>query len=161
MTFFDSLLNIEQASAHCDIPCGIYDPITAQIAALTCVRMIDQMADVVASDHTPEEKSNSFGRMTGIKEKHAEAVKHEIRVIWGDFFKAPHIEQFPQIHGLTHQIMQLSSAVKQGIKREDAVKLVEKVNEFAEIFWQIKGEETITAPAPYAPGLPLTYRKVS
>ncbi|MDO5732865.1 MAG: superoxide dismutase, Ni [Eubacteriales bacterium] len=159
MNIFEKLLHIEEVSAHCDVPCGIYDPFPAQIAALTTVRMIDQMTDILASDHSEMEKLNTFTRLVAVKEEHAEKVKHEIRVIWGDFIKADQIKAYPQIHELTHEIMQLGSKVKQAAKREDAVKLVEKVNEFAKIFWAIKGEETVEMEAPYKPNLKLVYRK--
>ena len=41
---FDQKFGVEEAKAHCDVPCGIYDPIVAQINALTVVRMMDLMA---------------------------------------------------------------------------------------------------------------------
>ncbi|MDO5716258.1 MAG: superoxide dismutase, Ni [Tissierellia bacterium] len=154
------LFGLKTIKAHCDIPCGIYDPITAQIAAITTVRMMDQMKDILESDHTEMEKRNTFARLVAVKEEHAEKAKHEIRVIWGDFIKAPQLEKYPELHELTHDIMMLGSKVKQGVNREDAVKFLEKINEFAKIFWEIKGEETVTAEAPYPPKLPIVYRKV-
>lgn len=159
MNFLEKLLRVEEVSAHCDIPCGIYDPFPAQIAAITTVRMIDQMVDMLESDHSELEKMNTISRLVAVKEEHAEKVKHEIRVIWGDFIKADQIKKYPNIHELTHEIMQLGSKVKQGVNRDDAVKFVEKVNEFAKIFWEIKGEETVEMEAPYKPNLKLVYRK--
>jgi nickel superoxide dismutase len=154
----DQKLGFEEAKAHCDIPCGIYDPIVAQISALTVVRMIDLMA---AKEADSGEKNaafyNSMSRYVLVKEEHAEKVKAEIRVIWGDFIKAPQIEQFPQLHGLVHKIMLLGSKVRQTMDRESATQLVEAVNEFAEIFWKIKGIETHRAKYPMAPNLELVY----
>ncbi|MDO5725829.1 MAG: superoxide dismutase, Ni [Tissierellia bacterium] len=160
MNRIERFFNIEEVNAHCDIPCGIYDPITAQIAALTTVRMIDLMKDTLEGDLADMDKKNKFARLVNIKEEHAEKTKHEIRVIWGDFFKAGHFEKYPNLHDLTHEIMILGSKVKQGTDREKAVELVEKVNEFAKIFWEIKGEETVEAEAPYAPKLKMVYRKI-
>lgn len=160
MNFIEKLFRIERVSAHCDIPCGIYDPMPAQIAALTTIRMVDQMNDTMASDHSHMEKKNTLTRLIDVKEEHAEKVKHEIRVIWGDFIKPSHIEQYPQIHTLVHEIMMQGSKVRQGVSREDAVELLNKVNEFARIFWTIKGEETVEVDSPYAPNLPFVYRKV-
>ncbi|HFQ62329.1 MAG TPA: superoxide dismutase, Ni, partial [Epsilonproteobacteria bacterium] len=37
------MFKISEVKAHCDVPCGIYDPIVAQIAALSVVRMVDLM----------------------------------------------------------------------------------------------------------------------
>ncbi|MDO5734522.1 MAG: superoxide dismutase, Ni [Eubacteriales bacterium] len=160
MNIFEKLLRVEEVSAHCDIPCGIYDPITAQIAALTTVRMIDQMNETFESGLDTMEKQNKFSRLVAVKEEHAEKVKHEIRIIWGDFIKAPQLEKYPELHELTHDIMLIGSKVRQGCEREDAVALVDKVNDFARIFWEIKGQETVEAEAPYAPNLKLVYRKV-
>ncbi|MCP5045651.1 MAG: superoxide dismutase, Ni, partial [bacterium] len=91
------------------------------------------------------------------KEEHAEKTKHEIRIIWGDFIKHDHTDANPAIHGIVHKIMQLGSACRQTANRESAVQLVDKVNEFAEIFWKAKGVATKRANAPYAPNLELVY----
>jgi nickel superoxide dismutase len=154
----DQKLGFAEAKAHCDVPCGIYDPIVAQISALTVVRMIDLMA---AKEAEAGEKNaafyNSMSRYVLVKEEHAEKVKAEIRVIWGDFIKAPQLEQYPQLHGVVHKVMLLGSKVRQTVDREAAVQLVETVNEFAEIFWKVKGIETHRAKYPMAPNLELVY----
>jgi nickel superoxide dismutase len=151
----DRLVGFERAQAHCDIPCGIYDPITAQIAALTVVRMMDLMHGLAKNDDVAYQ--NSISRYVTIKEEHAEKVKHEIRVIWGDFIKPEHAEQFPELNGLVHKIMKLGSGARQTANRETGLALVDAVNQFAEIFWQIKGVATKKAKAPYAPALELVY----
>ncbi len=154
----DSTVSFDEVQAHCDIPCGIYDPITAQIAALTVVRMVDIIEE--QEKMHPEknlEYYNTVVRAITVKEEHAEKVKHEIRVIWGDFIKAAQIEKYPEIHGLVHEIMLLGSKSRQTIDREAALKLVEKVNRFAEIFWEVKGKQTKRAEAPYKPSLELVY----
>jgi nickel superoxide dismutase len=92
-----------------------------------------------------------------VKEEHAENVKHEIRIIWGDYIKANHVEEHPELPGLTHDIMQLGSKCRQTVDRETAVALVDAVNQFAEIFWKTKGVATKRAKAPYAPALELVY----
>ncbi len=154
----DQKFGLERARAHCDIPCGIYDPITAQIAALTVVRMIDLMADLESKGG---EKTmayfNSLSRYISVKEEHAEKAKAEIRVIWGDFLKAQHLEKHPETHALVHQIMQLGSKVRQTTDREAALQFVEAINKFAEIFWDAKGIAVKRAKAPYAPNLELVY----
>ena len=154
----DKKFGVEEAKAHCDIPCGIYDPITAQIAALSVVRMIDLMTDL---DKTHPDKDvaffNSMARYVGVKEEHAEKVKNEIRVIWGDYMKAQHLEKYPDVHALVHKIMQLGSKSRQTADRETAVQLVEAVNQFAQIFWETKNVATKRAKAPYAPALELVY----
>jgi nickel superoxide dismutase len=154
---FDSLdkkFSFQRASAHCDVPCGIYDPIVAQIAALTVVRMVDLMTALEAEGIAYQ---NSMSRYITVKEEHAEKAKHEIRVIWGDYIKAQHLEQYPELHSLTHTIMQFGSKSRQTADREAAIAFVENINKFAEIFWATKGVATKRAKAPYAPGLELVY----
>ena len=154
----DRKLGFEQAKAHCDIPCGIYDPITAQIAALTVVRMIDLMKDLEAKGGDKEMAyHNSMSRYVAVKEEHAEKAKHDVRVIWGDYIKAQHLEQHPELHGLAHKIMQFGSKARQTTDRDAAVEFVEDINKFAEIFWATKGVATKRAKAPYAPNLELVY----
>jgi len=144
------MFNIEKAKAHCDVPCGIYDPISAQIAALSVIRMIDLM------DSLPKEESleyiNTITRHVAVKEEESEKVKHEIRIIWGDFIKPPMIEKFPNIHQLVHNIMSLASANRQHVSRAKAVELLDAVNEFTEIFWSLKEIPTTKIKALYLPG---------
>ncbi|MBX3262159.1 MAG: superoxide dismutase, Ni [Labilithrix sp.] len=149
---------VSSAEAHCDIPCKIYDTAPITVAALTVVRMIDVLEDW--RKHRPEDDvafMNTVARAVAQKEEHAAYVKDAVVVIWGDYFKAPQIEKYPQIHGLVHDIMLKGSAVKQGVNRDDAVKLVELVNEFAEIFWATKGVKTKRAVCPYPPSLEVVY----
>lgn len=141
--------NLELVKAHCDVPCGIYDPITAQIAALSVIRMIDLMEALDNSSSL--EYINTISRHVTKKDEEAEKVKHEIRIIWGDFIKEPMIEKFPKIHDLVHQIMSLGSANKQHVSRAKAVDLLDAVNEFTEIFWAIKRVETKKVKALYLP----------
>jgi nickel superoxide dismutase len=144
-----NLFKIDSVKAHCDVPCGIYDPSTAQIAALSVIRMVDLMEGLAKSDSL--EYINTISRHIAVKEEEAEKVKHEIRIIWGDFIKPPQIEKYPQIHTIVHNIMMLGSANRQHVSRAKAVELLEEVNKFAEIFWEIKEKQTKRVKAPYAP----------
>ena len=153
----DRKVNFPAAQAHCDIPCGIYDPITAQIAALTVVRMLDLMADLDASTTDKLAYHNSISRYITVKEEHAEKAKHEIRVIFGDYIKAPQIEKYPELPTLVHKIMMAGSKVRQSTDRAAAVEFVELINQFAQIFWETKGLTTKRAKAPYKPKLELVY----
>lgn len=150
----DKLFHFEQAKAHCDVPCGIYDPTPAQIDALTVVRMVDLMHALEGEGPAVD---NSMSRYIAVKEQHAENCKHEIRVIWGDFIKPEHTEKYPKLNVLVHQIMKAGSKARQTADRGAAVHLVDLVNEFAEIFWEIKGVPTKKAKAPYAPALEMVY----
>ena len=154
----DHIIPIKTASAHCDIPCGIYDPTPAQINALTVVRMMDLMSSLDdGDDHGKLEYHNSMTRYIEVKEDHAEKTKHEIRVIYGDYIKDAHIEKYPELPGLFHKIMQLGSKVRQSPARKDGLALIDAVNQFAEIFWATKDVKTKKAKAPYAPALEMVY----
>lgn len=141
----DQKLAIETASAHCDVPCGVYDPIPAQIAAMTVARMMDTITELEeheVKDHNSTRDlhyNNKISRMIAEKERSAELVKHEVRIIWGDFYKEPQFEKFPEAHGLVHEIMLVASKCKQNIDIEASRLLMDKMNRFSEIFWDVKG----------------------
>ena len=122
--------------AHCDIPCGIYDPKAAEVAAETVEKMMALIADL--GEINSKEAMNSFARYVDVKEKHAEIDKHEIRIIWGDYFKPPHLEQYPDLHDKTWNILKTASACRVGTNIDDAKKLREQVADFANIFWESK-----------------------
>jgi nickel superoxide dismutase len=149
----DRVFHFDKAKAHCDIPCGIYDPHMAQIGALTVIRMIDLMAEMKQS-HGPDtpEYANNMPRYVLVKEEHAEIVKREVRVIFGDYFKKEHVEKYPELPELAHKIYQLGSKGRQTADRQAALDLLNLVNRFAEIFWETKGVQTKRVKAPYKPG---------
>jgi len=156
----DSNLHFERVSAHCDIPCKIYDPISAQLAVLTMIRMVELLEDLEQKAPLSLSQQAQFQRLVAEKESHGKKVKEEIRVIWGDYFKSPQIEAYPEIHELTHSIMLATSFAKQHIDMDASMDLLAKVNRFAEIFWQSKGVETHVATCPYPPSKALVYPKL-
>ena len=156
--FVDRFISFPEAKAHCDVPCGIYDPIAAQIDALTVVRMMDLMAALAdGSEKSRSDFHNSMTRYISVKETHAEKAKHEIRIIWGDFIKDAHVEKYPELPGLVHKIMQLGSKCRQTTDRDQGLAFVDAINQFSEIFWSIKEVKTKKANAPYAPSLEMIY----
>ena len=151
-------MSITDAHAHCDIPCKIYDPSTAQIAALTVIRMIDIIEEAIADDGSSEVKTiNTINRAIAKKEQEAERVKNETRIIWGDYFKGALIDDAPDIHDLAHNIMLTASATKQTVDRPTAEKLLQQVNQLAELFWKSKGINVKTVTCPYPPSEPTVY----
>ncbi len=138
--------------AHCDIPCGIYDPHEAQIAALTVLRMDQLIGELPApaADAKAEDRAaygSKLARYTAVKETHAERVKSEVRVIWGDYFTPDHVKQFPQTHDLVWRILKGASKARQGTSLADAQDLLKLVQEFSELFWQTKGAKTRRIPS--------------
>jgi len=149
---------LEEASAHCDIPCGIYDPHLAQVAALTVIRMDDLIADLVKGSHEENaEFHNSLTRYVAVKEEHAELAKREVRVIFGDYIKKEHVDKYPELPALVHHIFQFGSKARQTASRENAMEFLNLINRFAEIYWETKGIPTKRAKAPYKPGEEVVY----
>ncbi len=140
---------IENIYAHCDVPCGIYDPHLAQVSAFTVLRMINLIGQL---DKNAPDYTHKYIRYTAVKEQHAEQVKHEIRIIWGDFIKPENLEKYKDLNGLVFSIMKKGSAARQGIDESQAKALVDDVNKFATIFWEIKGVKTHKIKAPYPTG---------
>lgn len=160
MQYIDKKAAFTEVSAHCDIPCKIYDPSSAQIAVLTMIRMVDLLLLLQETHADGVEDSASraeFQRLITQKEEHGIKLKKEINIIWGDYFKAPQFEAFPELHELTHSIMLLSSKAKQTIDKKTSLQLLDKVNRFADIFWQSKGVATYTATCPYPPQQDVVY----
>ena len=118
--------------AHCDLPCGVYDPAQARIEA----ESIKAVCDKYQANSDPEFRT----RALLIKEQRAELVKHHLWVLWTDYFKAPHFEKYPQLHALFNEATKLAGAggSKGSADPEIAVKLLEKIDEIAKIFWETK-----------------------
>jgi nickel superoxide dismutase len=123
--------------AHCDIPCGIYDPHQAELAARTVARMVELIGQLPKENQSDADRQK-FIRCVMIKEQHAEIVKHEIQVIWSDYFKPEHVERYPDLHDRTWNILKLASKNKQNIDASAAAELEAAVKEFADIFWSTK-----------------------
>ncbi len=156
----DSLRPLGVAHAHCDIPCGIYDPHAAQVAAHTVIRMDGLIADLVKVGKADADAQNKMARYVAVKEQHAELCKHEIRVLWADYFKPEHVQANPELHGLVWDTLKLASKAKQGTSMEDAKALLGNVEKIAEIFWKTKNVQTKRVKAFYPTGEEIVYPKV-
>lgn len=151
------ILQIQNAYAHCDIPCGIYDPYPAQIAAHSVIRMTGMINELTVSSKDPsfEERKkiiHQISRLTKVKEDHAEIVKHEIRVLWGDYFKPEHLKDHPKLHELVFQTMKLASKARQEVNMTAAQDLLKSVQEIAVIFWKTKDRQTTKVASSYPSG---------
>lgn len=134
---------MREASAHCDIPCGIYDPISAKIAAQTVLKMVMRITALEGASSTSDDDrrayANNIGRYITVKEQHADLAKKELDILWHDYFRPDHVESHPDIHDKFWKAAKLASANKQGINLESAQGLVAAVDEIATIFWATKG----------------------
>lgn len=149
----DKIFKPRVVYAHCDIPCGIYDPHEAQMAAHTIIRMTSMISDLRASSDNPpfdERKRiiSQIARLTKVKEDHAELLKHQVRIIWGDYFK-PELARHKKLHDLVFKIMKQASKARQEVDLAEAQALLVSVCEFAEIFWETKGRKTVRVKSGY------------
>ena len=133
-----SLLRSEIVYAHCDVPCGIYDPKPAQIAAATVLKMVEKIVNPPAMDPSDQESlrnyHNSMTRFVLTKEEHARKCKEELLVLWTDYFKPEHLKIFPNLHEVFWQASKLCSKNKQEVNLDSAQALVKAVDEIAEMF---------------------------
>src|SRR4051812_23467444 len=115
---FDRFAPPSDAYAHCDIPCGIYDPHAAQIAALTVIRMVQLIQGLQKpADGAAKEEfdlyTQQISRYTATKEEHARICEHELIILWTDYFRPEHVEKHANLHDLVWKTAKLTSAVKQ------------------------------------------------
>jgi len=138
--------------AHCDIPCGIYDPHTAQIAALTTVRM-NQLIEALetpsasASEKEKSDYAHAISRYTSVKEEHSEQCKTELRILWADYFKPEHVEEYPDLHAKVFNALKAASKVRQTQDLKAAQDLLSATQDIAEIFWKTKGSTPVKQPS--------------
>ena len=145
------MFELKIAHAHCDIPCKIYDPIVSLVAGLSVVRLTDILLELENIDSMSGQAQ--LARIVGQKEIEAQKVKDEVNIIWGDYFKEPQLNDYPEVHNIVHGIMRLGSQCKQEVSKDAAEALVNALNGFADIFWKTKGVETQRVVAPYPPAL--------
>jgi nickel superoxide dismutase len=120
------------AHAHCDLPCGVYDPAQARIEAES-IKGIDEK---YAQNTDPEFRA----RAILIKEQRSELVKHHLWVLWTDYFKPPHFEKYPQLNSLFNEATKLAGAggTKGSTDVAKADELLSKIDEINKIFWETK-----------------------
>ena len=119
--------------AHCDLPCGVYDPAQARIEA----QSVKAIAEKIAASDDADFRT----RAILIKEQRSELVKHHLWVLWTDYFKPPHFEKYPQLNTLFNEATKLAGGgggTKATTDTAVADKLLAKIDEIAEIFWETK-----------------------
>jgi nickel superoxide dismutase len=123
---------VTDVSAHCDLPCGVYDPAQARYEAESIKGIIGK----VAGNDDPDFRV----RAIMIKEERAQLVKHHLWVLWTDYFKAPHFEKYPQLHTLFNEATKLAGAsgVKGSLDPDVVDQLIAKIDEIATIYAETK-----------------------
>ncbi len=128
---------VETVSAHCDGPCGVYDPASARIAAEAALSMTKKIIALGPA----ESDSNTYSRFVSIKEEQAHLAKTELLVLWTDYFKPEHLADCPDLHEKFWNAAKLCSAVKQGVDEDAANDLMAAIEDIHNVFWASKGRE--------------------
>lgn len=135
------------AYAHCDIPCGIYDPHQAQLAAHTVIRMTQLLGEVKRDSETKAE--HDIARLTHVKEEHGHIIEDELGTLENDYFNNEHFSKFPNLKDLLAKGVSLSVKTRQNIDMQKAEELLEVVLQIAEIFYKSKDLMPFRTKSPY------------
>ena len=119
-----------EVSAHCDLPCGVYDPAQARIEAESIKAIVAKVAD----NDDPDFRV----RAIIIKEQRAELAKHHVSVLWSDYFKPPHFEKYPELHQLVNDTLKALSAAKASTDPATGQKALDYIAQIDKIFWETK-----------------------
>jgi nickel superoxide dismutase len=133
LTALTSRLAPTEVHAHCDLPCGVYDPAQARIEAESVKAICEKYAD----NDDPAFRA----RAILIKEQRSELVKHHLWVLWTDYFKPPHFEKYPELHTLFNEATKLAGGgggTKSSLDASKAQELLDKIAEIDKLFWETK-----------------------
>lgn len=130
LTMAERVLGTTTASAHCDLPCGVYDPAQARIEAESVQKIIEKLLE--SSDEVFEQ------RAILIKEQRADLVKHHLWVLWTDYFKPEHLEAHPELHDVFWKATKLAGEAKHTVDEQVAQQLLDAIGEIDKIFWDTK-----------------------
>lgn len=135
----------ETAEAHCDGPCGVYDPSSARIAAEAVLSMTKKILDLKIPEGTDAKANaaylNTMSRYISIKEEQAQVAKDELLILWTDYFKPVHLEKYPNLHDTFWKAAKLCSACKVEVSPEHAQELMDAIKEIHGIFWATKDRD--------------------
>lgn len=140
MSFVTNLLRPARiARAHCDGPCGVYDPASARIAAEAVLSMEKKLAAL--GDGQDLATQNTRSRFIAIKEQQAEIAKRELNILWHDYFKPEHLEKYPDLHDTFWKAAKLGSKNKTESDAANGEALLEAIEKIHNIFWATKGRD--------------------
>src|SRR6266568_2837602 len=120
---------IKPVYAHCDLPCGVYDPAQARIEA--------QSVHAIMKKYDGLDETGKI-RAIFIKEQRAELVKRHLWVLWTDYFKPEHLEKYPNLHDLFWKAAKQAGECKHHLEPAEGQKLLDQIDEIAKIFWETK-----------------------
>ena len=142
---FNSFFNknsLLKVYAHCDGPCGVYDPASARVAAEAVLSMTKKLIALAPDGNDQASISaynNTFSRFVAIKEEESQKTKKELLILWTDYFKPEHLATYPDLHDTFWKAAKLCSACKVNIDQTKAEELLAAVQKIHSMFWSSKG----------------------
>ena len=130
LSIIDRFSPPERVHAHCDLPCGVYDPAQARIEA--------ESVKAIQEKYQASDDEAFKARALVIKEERADLTKHHLWVLWTDYFKPPHLEKYPQLHQLFWDATKAAGATKGSVDPATGQKLLDQIAEIDKIFWETK-----------------------
>ena len=124
--------------AHCDVPCGVYDPAQARIEAESVKAIQERLQDPEDKKSATETAEEYATRCITIKEERADLVKHHLWVLWTDYFKPEHLEKYPDLHEKFWNATKLAGASKKSSDPAQGQQLLDAIDEIGKIFWETK-----------------------
>ncbi len=128
--------------AHCDGPCGVYDPASSRVSAEAVLSMTKKLLALAPEGNDPTALAaynNTFSRFVAIKEEQAQETKKELLILWTDYFKPEHLAAYPDLHDTFWKAAKLCSACKVNIDLAKAQELIASVEKIHHMFWKSKG----------------------
>ena len=116
--------------AHCDLPCGVYDPAQARIEA--------ESVKAIQEKYQGSTDEGFRTRAIAIKEERADLVKHHLWVLWTDYFKPEHLERDPELHELFWNATKAAGEAKKSVEPDQGQQLLDLINQLDKIFWDTK-----------------------
>lgn len=133
-----SWLRPRTVHAHCDVPCGVYDPAQARIEAESVKAIQQRYQDAEKMKSANESVEDFRTRCLVIKEQRADLVKHHLWVLWTDYFKPNHLDKYPELHKLFWEATKEAGLAKKSTDANQGQKLLDQINEIDKIFWDTK-----------------------
>jgi len=124
--------------AHCDLPCGVYDPAQARVEAESVKAIQARYQDADTFKMASETADDYRTRALAIKEARADLVKEHLWVLWTDYFKPEHVEKYPQLHQLFWSATKEAGLAKKSVDPDQGQKLLDAIDEIGKIFWETK-----------------------
>ena len=92
------------------------------------------LGDSAADNHTRS-------RYIAIKEEQAEIAKHELDILWHDYFKPDHLSAIPKLHEMFWNATKLCSKNKVENDAANGEALLKAIEEIHNAFWKTKNRD--------------------